>query len=88
MIANRNIAERIAAIAVTLVALGLIAVGTVRAHKVYDPETEAYGIIAFTRVSDKDLVIDTTFGGVTRTKGRLYSTYDRTQPRGKKACPT
>ncbi len=85
---NRAIAERIAAVILGLLALSLIAVGAVRAHKIYDPETEEFGIVAFIKVTDKDLVVDTTFGGVTKTDGRLYSTYDRTQPRGKKACPT
>jgi len=85
---NRNTAERVAAAVVGLAALSLIAIGMVRSHKVYDPQTEQFGIVAFSRVPDKNLVMDTTFGGVTWTGGRLYSTYDRTLPRGKQACPT
>lgn len=71
-----------------VVALVFLAVGAKREHKIYDAEVEEFGLLAFIKISDRALTIDTTFGGVTRKNGRLYSTYDRAAPRGKKACPT
>jgi len=78
-----------ALIATALVAaLTLLVVGMVRVHKVYDADAEEIGLVAFHRISDRQLIVDATFGGVARRAGKLYSTYDRTQPRGKRACPT
>ncbi len=77
------------AITVLIVALALLVVGSVRVvHKVYDADAEEIGLVAFHRISDRQLVIDATFGGVARRAEKLYSTYDRTQPRGKRPCPT
>lgn len=87
-LATRAGIERIAAAALGLAALALLGMGVLRTHKVYDPTTEEFGIAAFNRVSDRDLVVDATFGGVRRDADRLYSTYDRSLPRGKSACPT
>ncbi len=84
----RSTKERIAGGAVLLLALLLLGIGAVRTHKAYDPGTADFGLVAFTRVSDRDLVIDATFGGVERRGGLLYSTYDRGEPRGKRSCPT
>ncbi len=70
------------------VALVLLAVSGKGEHKVYDPEAEEFGLVAFTKITERALTVDTTFGGVTRKGARLYSTYDRAAPRGKKACPT
>ncbi len=85
---SRNIMEKLAAAVLLMAALALIGFGAWRTHKVYDPVTEEFGIVAFQRISDRELVVDSTFGGVRRDKGLLYTTYDRTQPRGKQACPT
>jgi len=85
---SRNIAEKLAAALLLVAALALIGFGAWRIHKVYDPVTEEFGIVAFQRISERELVVDSTFGGVRRDKGLLYTTYDRTQPRGKQACPT
>jgi hypothetical protein len=70
------------------VAVALLATGAVVTHKVYQADAEEFGILAFTRVSDRELVIDTTFSGSIRKGDRLYTTYDRNGPRGKRACPT
>ena len=78
----------IAALAVLAAALALVAAGRARQHKVYDPQGDEFGMAMFTRVSERDLTIDATFGGATRRAGRLYTTYDRSAPRGKRACPT
>ena len=85
---RRTKLERILAGVVLAVAMSLVIIGTVRSHKAYDAETEEFGIVAFTRISDRQLVEDATFSGVLRKGDRLYSTYDRAVPKGKRACPT
>ena len=85
---TRAVFEKVAASVVLVLAVAFVVAACLHTHKVYDPDTEAFGILAFTRVGERDLVIDATFTGVTRRDGRLYSTYDRSQPRGKQACPT
>jgi hypothetical protein len=80
--------QRVLAVFALLTALLLLGVSVPFKHKVYDAEAEEFGLVAFTRISERDLTIDATFGGVTRREGRLYSTYDRSAPRGKQACPT
>ncbi len=71
-----------------VVAIGLLAMGFVHTHKVYDQDTESFGIVSFVRISEANMIVDATFSGVTRREDRLYSTYDRTETRGKRACPT
>lgn len=80
--------ERIAAALVMAVAVLLLLAGAARTHRVYDENTEEFGLLSFTRISDAELVIDATFSGVERKGDRFYSTYDRSEPRGKRACPT
>jgi hypothetical protein len=46
------------------------------------------GFAPFETISEVQLVIDATFTGVARRDGSLYSTYDRSQPQGKRSCPT
>jgi hypothetical protein len=85
-----NIRKTIAGMAV-LVALGMMVGGFFRTYKVYDKKDDAFaefGMATFSRVNDRQLVEDATFTGVTRDGEKLFSTYDRTVPRGKKACPT
>lgn len=76
------------AIPVLAAALLMLLDGAWREHRVYDPDTEEFGLLGFTRVTDRQMVVDATFGGVTRRNARLYSTYDRSAPQGKRACPT
>jgi hypothetical protein len=71
-------------------------------HKVYDDDEMAreFGMLTFQKISEAQLTIDATFSGTVRKAypieqdgesrmiPRLYSTYDRSQPRGKKSCPT
>ena len=80
--------ERIAAALVLGVAAVLLLAGAARTHKIYDQSTEEFGLLSFTRISDGDLVVDATFSGVKRQGARLYTTYDRSAPRGKRSCPT
>ena len=80
--------RKVLAAVLLLAALALITAGSLRSYKVYDADADEFGILTFHRVSDRLIVIDTTFGGLSVKGERLYTTYDRSQARGKKACPT
>ena len=80
--------HRSLAIALLTAALALLIAGSVRSYKIYDKDNEDFGILTFSRVTDRLLVIDATFRGVERTGKRLYTTYDRSQKQGKRPCPT
>lgn len=80
--------RKIIAVAVMIVALALLLAGGIRTHKVYESDTEEFGLLTFYRINEFQMVVDATFHGVAREDDRLYSTYDRSQPRGKSACPT
>lgn len=85
---KRERIEKAAGWAALAAALVLVGVGWLRSHKVYAADSEDYGILVFERIPDRQLVVDSTFSGVLRREGRLFSTYDRSQVRGKQACPT
>ena len=65
-----------------------IAAGFFKQRKVYEQTADEFGIRNYNRIKDYQLVIDTTFGGVTRKGDKLYSTYNRDEQRGKRKCPT
>jgi hypothetical protein len=73
-----------------------IASGFLIRHKVQDMPDPTFdlsqfgleGVLPYRQISEKDLLIDATSTGVVRKGGELYSTYDRTQIRGKRKCPT
>ena len=73
-----------------VLALGLVLAGLGLAvtRRVYEADSAGWGMQVFQDISDRQLTIDATFGGVARRDGRLVSTYDRTDTRGKRACPT
>ena len=85
---QRKTIERAVAIALLILACAFLLAGAVLRHKVYDAEADDFGVPAFLRISERQLVIDSTFSGVERKGDRLYSTYDRSQPRAKRSCPT
>jgi len=80
--------QKLLAITILIISFILFLMGNVRIHKVYDTGTAEYGILAFHRISERQLVIDSTFSGVLRKGEKLVSTYDRSQPVGKRPCPT
>jgi hypothetical protein len=80
--------NKLLVITALVVALAFLVVGNVRVHEVYDAEAEEWGLVAFVKISERELIEDATFTGVVRKAEKLYSTYDRTQPRGKRLCPT
>ncbi|MCP4643953.1 MAG: hypothetical protein GY851_26155 [bacterium] len=73
-----------------LIAIGLIVGGARVSYEVHDDDemAAAFGLDTYTEVSERELVIDATFSGVTRRDGKLYSTYDRALGAVKRACPT
>jgi hypothetical protein len=85
---NRARFEKATGWAVLAAALVLIVLGLARAHKVYAADSGEFGILVFERIPDRQLVVDATFSGVVRRDDRLFSTYDRSQVRGKQTCPT
>jgi len=85
---RRVVKERIAAAVLLGVAALLLIIGGMRTHKIYDRSTEEFGLLSFTHISDAGMIVDTTFGGIERKGDRLYTTYDRSQPHGKRSCPT
>jgi hypothetical protein len=80
--------QHVAAAAALAFGIAGVVAGLHRTHRVYDPEAAEFGILAVKRISERQLLVDATFTGVVRRNGRLVSTYDRTQPRGKRPCPT
>jgi len=80
--------RKIIALAALIIALALLVAGSFRTHKVYESDTDEFGLLTFYRINEFQMVVDSTFHGVAREDDRLYTTYDRSQPRGKSACPT
>jgi hypothetical protein len=75
--------------------VAFLVVGSNRSHKVVGEDAEEVAELlgfvpleSFELISDQELVIDATFTGVVRRGKMLVSTYDRSQPRKKQACPT
>ncbi len=75
-------------IIVLIIAAVFLLIGTFASYKVYDKDTEDFGILAFNKIKDTQLVVDATFGGTIKKGDKLYSTYDRSEPVGKRACLT
>lgn len=82
------IQRRSLAVAVAAGAALLLTVGLMRRHRVYEPGGDRVGLITFSAITERELVSDATFSGTVRKGPRLYSTYDRSAPRGKQKCPT
>ena len=83
----RNLKNSLAVLVLALSAV-FIAAGFFKQRKVYEQTADEFGIRNYHKVKDYELVIDTTFGGVTREGDRLFTTYDRSEQRGKRKCPT
>ena len=75
-------------IALLIASLLLICLGSGRSFKVYENTTDDWGIATFTRVHEAELIVDSTFSGIERKAGKLYTTYNRLEQGGKRACPT
>jgi len=69
--------------------VAFLVAGGGRKLRAYEEATDEFGILTFNKISEAELVEDSTFAGVVRKEGRLVSTYDRSAPKeGKRACPT
>lgn len=83
--------RRIVRGALLLAAIALLVYGVRLTRKVYEDDEVAaeFGIYTFEHVPERNLVIDATFSGCVKKDGKLFTTYDRSEPlRGKRACPT
>jgi hypothetical protein len=82
--------QKAAGMVLMLVAIGLIVLGATRSYKAYDDDevAKAFGIFSYQDVSDRQLTIDSTFAGVVRRDGKLFSTYNRAEGGAKRPCPT
>jgi hypothetical protein len=80
----------IGGVIVALFSIGMLAAGLLHSVSVYEEDVPEGEFALFEDVREGNLVVDATFSGVVRSKltGRLITTYDRTQPRDRKACPT
>ena len=76
-----------ATVAMVVASIFLLA-GAARSFKVYNPPDAETTDEGYHVISETQLIIDGTFTGVVRKDGALYSTYDRTNPQAKPACPT
>lgn len=74
--------------AVLVASLVFLGIGSVRQFDVLDQKADLFGARTRRRITESQLNIDATFGGVERRDGKLYSTYDRLAVRGKRACLT
>jgi len=69
-------------------AAGMLLIGSLGSHKVYDQRALKYDIDLSDEITEFQMIEDATFSGIESVNGKLYSTYDRTAERTKKACPT
>lgn len=74
--------------AFVILALIFFLIGSFRRFKVYDNLKEEFGLRHYSEIGEYQLVKDATFSGTIRKGGELFSTYDRTSPKGKTGCPT
>ena len=84
----RSLLRRVLQILVAFVAVLMLIAGSFGEHKVYDNPKQEYGLRNYVYISEYQLVEDATFGGTIRRGTDLFSTYNRSEPKGKMACPT
>jgi hypothetical protein len=79
-------------LALVALSIGLIAFGVFHTVEVRtvdaDELAELLEFHPFEDIDDLQLIIDTTFTGVIRRNGAIYSNYDRSAPPQKRSCPT
>ena len=77
----------VVAAAVTLGAAALVAVSLGKSHPVYARDDKAPDAAVFTNLTERAMVIETTYSGVTRDEARLRYTWQPGEA-GQPACPT
>lgn len=80
--------NKVIACILLVVGAASLVIGAQHSRTVYKKEALEYGIDLFDSVSEFELVEDATFSGVEQVDGKLYSTYDRSAGKTKRACPT
>lgn len=80
--------RRIIAAATLLLAIVLIIMGARGEHTVFTGKHDEFGQELKSEISDREMVVQTTFGGVLREDGRLQTRGGEIEKAGKKACPT
>jgi len=77
-------------VAVMLLSVGMVVYALTRDFRAYREDRPAGDLVFFDTINEAALVEDSTFAGVVRSDltGRLISTYDRSRPKGRPACPT
>jgi len=85
-----NTARKILAAASLLLAIALLLLGARKGHEVDTGETDEFGQKLTTEISERELVIQTTFGGLVKEDdGRLRPRKEGgLEKAGKQACPT
>ena len=75
---------------VVILSLAMIALSFARSFPVYEEDLSADEFAVYEDIPEYELTSDATFAGVrvSSLTGRFITTYDRSQPRGRKACPT
>lgn len=73
---------------VLLTGVVLVVVGCFRTVELYTWRSRHRRVKRTERITEFQFVEDTTFGGLLRKNGLLYTNYDRTIRGGKKPCPT
>jgi hypothetical protein len=73
-----------------ILSASLLAVAGMRTLPVYEKDLPPDEFAYYQPVPEFELVEDATFAGVIRSEqtGRLITTYDRSKPRARAACPT
>ena len=72
------------------IGLAMILFSFAQSRPVYEEDLPTNAFALFEEVPEYQLVFDATFSGVERSlqTGRLITTYDRSRPKGRQACPT
>ena len=85
---GKIIFHKIFSILILILSIIILVAGYLQTYKVFDEEMNEFNIPVFYKVSEKELIIDSTFGGVTRKNSKLYTTYNRNIKQSKRPCPT
>lgn len=84
--------NKFVAISLIVLALACVGWGLQSSHEVFAQKSQIDSggvfLTMFQEISEIELTEDSTFSGVESYKGKLLSTYDRSQPKTKQACPT
>lgn len=84
---KREQAMSLIAAGVTVLAVGLMVVSWGRSHPVFAKDDTGAEAEVFTNLTERAMVIETTYSGVTRDEGKIRYTWTPGEA-GTPACPT